>query len=85
MVALGFGEMLGGLFIGYIIDRWGNKTAAYSNMMLIAFQTAITIEYIYAYEYGWLAFFMSFVWGFTDSANCTHTSEMLGFEFDNNS
>ena len=28
---------------------------------------------------------MTFVWGFADSANCTHTSEMLGFEFNNNS
>ena len=32
-----------------------------------------------------LAFLMTFAWGFADSANCTHTSEMLGFEFDNNS
>jgi hypothetical protein len=45
----------------------------------------VTVIYILQYEYGWLAFFMSFVWGFVDSANCTHTSEMLGFEFDNNS
>lgn len=28
---------------------------------------------------------MAFLWGLQDSANNTHTSEMLGFEFDNNS
>jgi predicted MFS family arabinose efflux permease len=35
MVALGFGEMIGGLFLGYIIDRWGNRKAAYCNMVMI--------------------------------------------------
>jgi hypothetical protein len=28
---------------------------------------------------------MTFMWGFQDSANNTHTSEMLGFEFESNS
>jgi len=28
---------------------------------------------------------MTFAWGFQDSANNTHTSEMLGFEFESNS
>lgn len=85
MVALGVGEMIGGLFIGQIIDRYGNKKAAIANVVLILIQTGITIIYIVIYEYSWLAFLMTFSWGFADSANCTHTSEMLGFEFDNNS
>eukprot|EP00347_Sterkiella_histriomuscorum_P005421 403356681 len=85
MVALGVGEMVGGLFIGQIIDRYGNRKAAVANVVLILIQTGITITYIVIYEYSWLAFLMTFAWGFADSANCTHTSEMLGFEFDNNS
>ena len=36
-------------------------------------------------QYGWLAYVMAFLWGLQDSANNTHTSEMLGFEFDSNS
>ena len=35
MVSLGFGEMVGGLFIGQIIDRYGNKRAAMANIGLI--------------------------------------------------
>jgi MFS family permease len=36
MVALGIGEMVGGLFIGQIIDRYGNKKAAMANILLIS-------------------------------------------------
>lgn len=35
MVALGVGEMMGGLFIGYIIDNYGNRKAAVANILLI--------------------------------------------------
>ena len=35
MVALGVGEMVGGLFIGYIIDHFGNRMAAVANVVLI--------------------------------------------------
>ena len=85
MVALGVGEMVGGLFIGLIIDHFGNRMAAVANIVLISIQTFLTLYYIIVYEYSWVAFVMTFVWGFADSANCTHTSEMLGFEFESNS
>lgn len=64
MVALGVGEMVGGLFIGYIIDHFGNRKAAMANVVLILIQTAVVITYIVIYEYSWLAFLMTFLWGF---------------------
>lgn len=35
MTALGVGEMLGGLLIGYVIDHQGNRAASFVNLMLI--------------------------------------------------
>lgn len=52
---------------------------------MIIIQTVFTLVYLYIDTYNWFAFVMTFMWGFQDSANNTHTSEMLGFEFDSNS
>lgn len=82
MTALGVGEMMGGFFIGFIIDKVGNRAAVYSNLVLIVIQTVFMLLYLYSNTFGWLAFAMTFTWGFQDSANCTHTSEMVAFEFD---
>ncbi len=84
MTALGFGEILGGLYIGQVIDRFGNEKAAISNIIVIAIQTAVALSYIAIGEYGWLAYFMAFTWGFQDNCLNTHISEILGFEFDDN-
>lgn len=84
MVAFGVGEIIGGLFLAQIIDRVGNRAATYANIVMIILQTCITLLYLSIFEYNWLAFAMAFMWGFQDSANNTHTSEMLGFEFDSN-
>lgn len=85
MVAFGVGEMLGSMLIGIIIDKKGNRAAIVTNLILIFTQTVFTLAFLTVNEYNWLAFIMAFLWGLQDSANNTHTSEMLGFEFDNNS
>ena len=64
MVAFGVGEILGGLFLGQIIDKIGNRAAAVANIVMIITQTIITLTYLYIFEYNWLAFGMAFMWGF---------------------
>ncbi|CDW77194.1 major facilitator superfamily protein [Stylonychia lemnae] len=85
MVLFGVGEILGCFFIGFIVDRKGSKVATIFNLVIILIMGAVTITFIEVYKYGALAFIMCFFWGFQDSAINTHSQEILGFEFDNNS
>lgn len=82
MVAFGVGEICGGPILGYVIDKKGNKAATFTNIIMITTQTVFVILFLYYDEYNWLAFAMTFLWGVQDSANNTHTSEMLGYEFE---
>jgi hypothetical protein len=34
------------------------------------------------YDFNWLAYLMTFMWGILDSSTNTHCLEMLGFEFE---
>lgn len=36
MTVLGIGEVIGGLYIGYVIDNYGNVKATISNILVIA-------------------------------------------------
>jgi predicted MFS family arabinose efflux permease len=85
MSALGVGEILGGIFTGYMIDRYGNKNTVYCNLLSIVVQTVVALAYITIDEYSWLAYAMTFTWGWQDNAINTHISEVMGFEFDNSS
>lgn len=64
MTALGIGEILGGLFIGYIVDKFGNLRAGIANIIVVIISSAVAISYVAIGEYGWLAYFMTFTWGF---------------------
>lgn len=81
MVSFGVGEICGGPLLGLIIDKKGNKAATLANIIMIIAQTVFVLLFLYYNEYNWLAFAMTFLWGLQDSANNTHTSEMLGYEF----
>ena len=35
MVSLGVGEMMGGLLIGQVIDKFGNRAAVCTNVILV--------------------------------------------------
>jgi len=85
MVSLGLGEIVGGFYIGQVIDKLGNKAASVSNLVFVALQTLIVLVYIYRNKYTLLVFAMTFIWGFADSGVNTHLTEILGFEFENNS
>lgn len=64
MVVLGLGEIVGGLIMGFIVDRIGSKKAALINVILILFAVIIVLCFIIRNRYGPLAFIMTFVWGF---------------------
>ncbi len=71
MVNFGVGEILGCFFIGAIADKFGSKIAVIFNVCIIVLMTLSTLSFIYAYEFGWMAFLMTFLWGFQDSMiNC---------------
>ena len=81
MVSLGFGEIVGSLSIGQVIDRAGNKLTSVITLILIIVQTVLTLSFVRTGTYGYLVFIMMFVWGLQDSVVNTHISEILGFEF----
>ncbi len=43
MVAFGFGEVIGGLFLGFFIDRFGSKKASITNIIIILIMISVTI------------------------------------------
>jgi MFS family permease len=47
MVAFGFGEVIGGLFLGFFIDRFGSKKASIMNIMIIIVMILVTIICVY--------------------------------------
>lgn len=63
MTALGFGEIIGGLFIGWIIDTKGSQMAVVVNVILVTFSTTSVLSFLYINEYNWLVFLMTFAWG----------------------
>lgn len=64
MVLFGFGEVFGCFFIGFIVDRFGSKTATIFNLLIIFTMIGVTIAFIVYYQFGILAFVMCFFWGF---------------------
>ncbi|TNV78413.1 hypothetical protein FGO68_gene871 [Halteria grandinella] len=84
MIFLGIGEIVGGLVIGQVIDKIGNKLASLISFVSIIVQTVALMLYIETNNYGLLTFVMTFAWGFQDSVINTHLQETLGFEFEDN-
>ena len=73
MVAFGFGEVLGGPCAGLIVDKYGNKSGVFLNMFVILLTTLITVAYLIVFKFSWLAFAMTFLWGFQDGTINTHS------------
>jgi MFS family permease len=46
MVGFGFGEIFGGFFIGYIVDRYGSKIAIMCNLIIILVMFGFTMGFI---------------------------------------
>jgi predicted MFS family arabinose efflux permease len=64
MVSLGVGEIVGAFFIGQIIEKFGNRFTSFYILVILITQTVITLLFIVEDEYSWLAFVMTFIWGF---------------------
>ena len=64
MVVFGVGEILGCFFIGFIVDKFGSRIAAMVNVFIILLMTGATLAFLFHNEFGFLAFLMSFLWGF---------------------
>jgi predicted MFS family arabinose efflux permease len=64
MMSLGVGEIFGSYFMGRFIDKFGSKNSSIVNMFLILAATLIVIYYLFRNDFGFLAFFMAFMWGF---------------------
>jgi len=82
MTLLGAGELTGGLIVGQIRDRLGNKAAALSviGLTLPAFAMIITVNATNAYNStSWL---MCGIWGIMDSGLNKFLYCILGFEFE---
>lgn len=64
MISLGFGEVLGGLIQGQIIDKIGNKAGCMCNCTAVLAATVITVISVNNGEYNYLSYIMCFCWGF---------------------
>lgn len=64
MVVFGIGELMGCFFIGYIVDKKGSKYAAIIDVVIIAIQTIFTLLFLWVDEFNYLAYIMTFLWGF---------------------
>jgi MFS family permease len=84
MIWFGIGEVIGCVYIGQIIDRFGSKIASLHICAIILIMGALTIVYIILnHYYTGLAYAMCFFWGVQDSTVNAHIQGLLGFEFDN--
>jgi predicted MFS family arabinose efflux permease len=64
MVLFGLGEILGCFSIGFVVDKYGSKVAAFTNVIIMTVMTLVTLIYSIIFDFSWLAFLMCFLWGF---------------------
>ncbi len=67
MVALGFGEVMGGFFHGILIDYIGSKRTVFVNIFILITVFISTEFTLYTLEYNWLTFVACFLWGYQDA------------------
>jgi sugar phosphate permease len=81
MIAFGFGEVMGGIVMGFVIDKFGSKVASIKNIILVIIMTVTTIISIEVDEYNYMTFIMCFIWGYLDGALNIHCLQIAGFQF----
>ena len=85
MIFFGWGEVIGGLVMGQIIDRFGSKRTTLVNLLIVVLTAGITTHQLVNLEYSWHTFLLTFAWGFHDAAVSIHSQQILGFEFESKS
>ena len=68
MVALGVGQIIGGVAIGLLLDKIGPKKCSLLNVALVILVSGLTIGYVYKNEYSFFAYVVTFFWGVLDSS-----------------
>mmetsp|Transcript_34919 Transcript_34919/g.33963 ORF Transcript_34919/g.33963 Transcript_34919/m.33963 type:complete len:224 (-) Transcript_34919:26-697(-) len=81
MIYLGVGEVIGGIFMGLLIDKYGCKNCTYINILNVLVASSLVAIYMYNNRYSWMAYAMTFFWGWQDSFISIHIDSILGFEF----
>jgi len=79
---LGAGDLLGGVVVGQIRDRFGNKVTIIYNIILIIPSFIIILIVNNTNTYNYTSWLMCFMWGFMDSGVGILLYSMLGFEFE---
>lgn len=49
MVAFGIGEVIGGPCVGLVVDKYGNRSGVFLNIIVIIITTLITMAYLMVY------------------------------------
>ena len=73
MIGFGFGEIAGATFLGYLIDKYGSRTATFVNACNIAVTIVVTLLSIHKHEFNYLTYVMCFMWGYQDGGIIIHT------------
>lgn len=55
--------MLGGIFVGKIIDKFGTRIAVIACGISVILAFALMLGYLYWYKFSLLTFFVTFFWG----------------------
>ena len=79
---LGLGAMIGGILIGWVLDKYGPVVTVH---LINAVSTLALIIMIIFNEVDvyWLAYITSFMLGLMDASQITFIHIAMGFEFDN--
>ena len=83
MIFLGFGEVFGGLALGYLRDNHGNKTTVVAEIVLLLITFILAI--IFNAENKWhpgTGFMMCLAWGLQDAGVNNLIWCVCGFEFE---
>ena len=46
MIGFGVGEILGCFFIGFVVDKFGSRKAAWVNVIICGLMTAVTLVFL---------------------------------------
>ena len=74
MVFFGVGEVVGGLFVGILIDFIGSRRTTILNLVILAITILVTLQKLANLEYNWFTYAMCFAWGFQDAAINIHVN-----------
>jgi predicted MFS family arabinose efflux permease len=79
LIGLGASELVGGFIGGYILDKTSPRVGLAYILVMTIIGFIILIVYNEIHAYSVLAYFVTIMWGFHDSALNTFVSSMIGF------